>query len=123
MTRGVSASHSRRGFSEQVWRLVRQIPAGRVMTYGGVAALVPPPRGMDPVAYRRICARWVGYAMADAPDDVPWQRVVNARGGTSLREGFGPDLQRALLESEGIRLTPDGCVDLERYGWRPEGRS
>jgi alkylated DNA nucleotide flippase Atl1 len=89
------------------------------MTYGEIAARLPGPAGIDPIAYRRIRARWVGYAMADAPPDVPWQRVVNARGRVSLREGFGPDLQRSLLQSEGIRLTPGGAVDLARYRWTP----
>jgi methylated-DNA-protein-cysteine methyltransferase-like protein len=92
------------------------------MTYGTIAAQIPPPDGIDPLAYRRIRARWVGYAMASAPDDVPWQRVVNAKGGVSLKEGFGPDLQRSLLASEGIRLTPEGRVNLDHYGWSPRGR-
>lgn len=92
------------------------------MTYGAIAAHIPAPEGIDPLAYRRIRARWVGYAMADAPDDVPWQRVVNARGGVSLKEGFGPDLQRSLLAGEGIQLTAEGGVDLDRYQWTPAGR-
>lgn len=110
----------RPAFAEQVYAMVRRIPAGRVITYGGIAAHLPPPPGIDPIAYRRIRARWVGYAMADAPDDIPWQRVVNARGEISPRAGFGVAFQRARLVDEGIVFSPDGRLDLTAYGWSPD---
>jgi methylated-DNA-protein-cysteine methyltransferase-like protein len=89
------------------------------MTYGGIAELIPPPRGLAWESYARIRARWVGYAMAECPDDLPWHRVVNAQGRISRRPGFSPALQKALLRREGIRLDRNGRLDLARYEWRP----
>jgi methylated-DNA-protein-cysteine methyltransferase-like protein len=67
-------------------------------------------------------ARQVGYALHALPEgsDVPWQRVVNARGEISLR--FPPEfeaIQRTLLEQEGVAFNQLGRIDLQRFGWRP----
>lgn len=114
-----AATHVER-FDEQVYRLCRSIPRGRVCTYGGLAGAIPAPPDIDPLAYRNIRARWVGYALGRAPQDVPWHRVLNARGEISPRPGIGPGLQRRLLEAEGVRFAADGRIDLARYGWLPE---
>ena len=103
------------GYSYQrIYQIVRSIPKGRVATYGQVAQL----------AGLRGQARQVGYALhALAEDeDVPWQRVINARGEVSLR-GYNDNdrLQRMLLEEEGVRFDRRGRIDLERYRWRPRG--
>ncbi len=108
------------GFNLRVWEIVRQIPAGRVATYGQVAAQLPPPPGMDPQDYRAFGARWVGGAMASAPEGVPWQRVVNAQGKISLRPGPGAERQRQLLEEEGVVFDERERIDLERYAWVPK---
>jgi len=94
-----------------VHRIVRRIPRGRVMTYGQIAKLVA----------GRLSARAVGWAMSSCPDDVPWQRVVNARGACSTddRADLPPGLQRALLEREGIEFRGDGTLDLARYRHAP----
>lgn len=89
------------------------------MTYGQVAALISAPAGIDPLSYRRIRARWVGYALADCPDDVPWQRVVNQKGAASRRSSGGHHLQAALLEAEGTAMKGPDLVDLERAQWHP----
>ncbi len=94
-------------------RLVRLIPEGRVATYGQIAALAGHPRN----------ARQVGYVLARLEDgSVPWHRVVNVKGSISDR-GFDPiesvDRQRFLLQEEGIVFDRRGCIDLERFGWRP----
>lgn len=97
---------------ERIYRVVRRIPRGRVATYGQIAELA----GIGGHA------RQVGYAMHDLEDDsaVPWQRVVNARGECSPRaEPGGDDLQRYLLEREGIDFDDRGRLDLARYRWRP----
>jgi methylated-DNA-protein-cysteine methyltransferase-like protein len=97
---------------EAIYRVVQEIPTGRVMTYGQVAARA----GMVGAA------RQVGWALAalGSRDDVPWQRVINARGEISDRgEPEWADLQRGLLESEGVELDARGRVDLERFGWPP----
>lgn len=106
-------------FQRRLYDLVRAIPPGRVTTYGTLAAALAPPPEVDPLAYPRIAPRWVGYALARCPDDLPWHRVVNAQGKISDRPGPGPDLQRALLLAEGVRFDDQGRIDLDRYGWEP----
>jgi methylated-DNA-protein-cysteine methyltransferase-like protein len=94
----------------RIWGVVARIPRGRVATYGQVAALAGLGGG----------ARQVGYALAALPDDaeVPWQRVVNARGEVSARRDFdGAPRQRALLEREGVVFDAGGRIDLERFRW------
>jgi methylated-DNA-protein-cysteine methyltransferase-like protein len=96
----------------RIWRVVARIPRGRVTTYGQVAELAGLPRA----------ARQVGYAMHALPagSRVPWQRVVNAAGAVSPRAAPGAeDVQRLVLEREGVRFDTRGRIDLARYGWRP----
>jgi len=104
-------------FNQKVWALVRQIPPGKVCTYGQVAALVGPPAGMDPKSFLAFGARWVGGAMAACPEDVPWQRVINAQGKVSLRPGGGGSHQRDLLEAEGVIFDEHDRVDLKTFAW------
>jgi methylated-DNA-protein-cysteine methyltransferase-like protein len=110
-----------RHFCDQVYELVKAIPSGKVMTYGGIAALIPKPNGIDPLAYRRIRARWVGYALKSCPEDVPWWRVVNAKGQVSPRMGHGPHIQPLMLEEEGILVEANQIQDLKSVLWIPEG--
>lgn len=106
-------------YAAKVYELVRAIPAGRVMTYGQIASLIFPPGQMDVDQYRRLSPRWVGSAMANCPDDVPWQRVINSQGKVSARPGYGPLVQRSLLEQEGVPFDERERVDLNTYGWQP----
>lgn len=98
-------------FYDAAWALVAKVPAGRVVTYGQVATALGSPRG----------ARAVGYAMfylAEHPEgaQVPWQRVVNARGEISIGgASFRPGLQRRLLEKEGVTFDCDDRIDLKRF--------
>ena len=96
---------------DEFYAVARQIPAGRVTTYGAVAAEAGLPGR----------ARQVGYAMAALPDvhDVPWHRVINAKGEVSRRTGGSAfeQIQRNLLEAEGIAFDARGRVDLNRFGW------
>jgi methylated-DNA-protein-cysteine methyltransferase related protein len=103
-------------YQQQVWEIVRQVPAGKVTTYGQVARLIPAPEGMDPKAYSAFAPRWVGGAMAACPDDVPWQRVINSKGEISPRPGA--EKQRELLEEEGVLFDDRNRVDLKKYGWQ-----
>jgi methylated-DNA-protein-cysteine methyltransferase-like protein len=107
----------REEFNHKVWVLVRQIPLGKVSTYGKIAALLSPPPGMDAKAYLAFGARWVGGAMAACPQDVPWQRVINSQGKVSLRPGGGGGHQRELLEAEGVIFDDHDRVDLKIYAW------
>lgn len=96
----------------KILAVVRRIPEGRVATYGQVAAL----------AGYSGHARQVGYALHDLPEgsDVPWQRVINARGEVSPRAAPGREgYQRHLLEEEGVLFDTRGRVDLELFRWEP----
>ncbi|MGB7440754.1 MAG: MGMT family protein [Coleofasciculaceae cyanobacterium] len=101
---------------EDIYAIVRQIPPGKVATYGQVADLAK--------LYGK--ARLVGYALYRVDvhsSDIPWHRVINAKGEishSSLRYGTD-DLQRSLLEHEGINFSKEGKVNLSEYSWRPSG--
>jgi methylated-DNA-protein-cysteine methyltransferase-like protein len=114
-----STSDRRKTFDQDVFALIREIPAGRVMTYGSIARQMDPPAGMDPFAFQRIAPRWVGYALANCPADAPWHRVINYRGAISPRRGISPELQRHLLEAEGVEFNRNGKIDLAEYEWTP----
>ncbi len=92
------------GFGERVYDVVARVPAGSITTYGDVA---------EALGSRRV-ARHVGHALAALPEDrgdVPWHRVVNARGFLSPRsDGRLPGEQRARLEGEGVRVDDAGRV-------------
>lgn len=97
----------------KVYALVRACPRGRVTTYGWIATALELPRGG---------ARVVGWVLNETPSesDVPAQRVINSKGELSGSWAFGQKgRMRALLEGEGIQFTPEGRVDLKRYGWDP----
>ena len=108
-----------KSYNERVYEICRAIPEGRVMTYGRIAQLIPPPVGVDPGKYLKLSPRWVGSAMAACPDEVPWQRVINGQGKVSQRPGMGVLVQRKLLEQEGVVFDAKERVDLETYGWTP----
>jgi len=101
-------------FNQRVWALVRQVPRGKVATYGQIALMLSPPNGIPFESYKAFSPRWVGGAMANCPDDVPWQRVINSQGKISERPGA--EKQRMLLEGEGIVFVKDK-IDLKKYGW------
>lgn len=105
-------------FNRLVWEIARQIPAGKVASYGQIAALIPAPEGMDAQVYAAYRARWAGAAMKASPADVPWQRVLNAQGKISLpKDSPGYDRQRGLLEAEGIVFDARERIDLKKFGW------
>ncbi|MDD6155993.1 MAG: methylated-DNA--[protein]-cysteine S-methyltransferase [Lachnospiraceae bacterium] len=96
--------------SKRIYEAVKKIPRGRVATYGQVAAL----------AGDKKMARAVGNALHHNPDPehIPCYRVVNAKGELSGAFAFGgADEQARLLEADGIEVV-NGCVDLEKYGWK-----
>jgi len=106
---------NQRAYYAQVWDLVRQIPQGKVATYGQIAKMLPPPQGVEIEAYAAFGPRWVGGAMANCPDDVPWQRVINSKGEISQRPGA--QRQKELLLEEGVVFNEKGRIDLKEYGW------
>ena len=108
-------------FKNQVWEIVRQVPPGKVTTYGQIARMLPPPGDMPQRSYDAFGPRWVGGAMAACPEDVPWQRVINSKGEISQRPGAQE--QRRLLEEEGVEFNARGRVDLTRFGWKVQDSS
>ena len=99
-------------YREPVFDLVRQIPKGKVMTYGQIAAVLG----------EGYTARTIGYVMHASADGVPWQRVINSQGKCSTGRLTIPiNLQQELLESEGIEFKPSGKCDLNEYQWWPDG--
>lgn len=103
-------SEASQRFFDAVYELVREIPRGRVATYGQIGGLLERSGG----------ARTVGWAMRALPrgGNVPWQRVINSQGHISLT-GRSAALQKALLESEGVVFDETGRVDLRKFGWEP----
>lgn len=115
MSPGYTSPPERHKYEQQVWDIVRQIPPGKVTTYGRIAEMIDPPGGMNLKDYLAFGARWVGGAMAGCPADVPWQRVINAQGKISVRGGA--DEQRKRLEAEGVRFDERERVDLKIFLW------
>lgn len=96
---------------EQIYAIVKKIPKGRVATYGQIARLAGLGRQ----------ARQVGYALSALSDgqDVPWHRVINAKGGISQRSiPVYEQIQQELLEQEGIEFGTDARVSLPRFQWK-----
>lgn len=97
-------------FKDRVIKIVKQIPYGKVSTYGTIATLAGLPRG----------ARLVGGILHANSEklSLPWQRIINRHGFISTKCLEHPkQLQKVLLEQEGIEVTPDFMVDLKKYGW------
>jgi methylated-DNA-protein-cysteine methyltransferase-like protein len=97
---------------DPVYRLVKQIPRGRVLSYGALARALRLPGG----------ARTAGRAMAATPSGkgIPWHRVVGERGKILIREPYA-SLQKKLLESEGVKIV-ESRVDLKTHLWTPPGK-
>lgn len=103
-------------FRERVYRLVKMVPKGKVVTYGQIALLLGIPRA----------ARAVGWVMALTPEHlkVPCQRVIYRHGGLAKSYGYGGLRQhRKDLEADGVRVRKDYTVDLSEYQWWPEGKT
>ena len=96
-------------FAERIYDYVAEIPEGRVMTYGQLAALAGSPRA----------ARQVGGVAHFGPENLPWHRVVNKQG--RLAAGFhgGRPAQAQLLSAEGFEIVDDHIVDINDLIWWP----
>ena len=100
-------------FFERVYAVARQIPYGRITSYGAIAKVLGTARS----------ARMVGWAMnaSHNREDVPAHRVVNRKGLLTGKHHFdGTNLMQQLLESEGIKVVDNQIVDFEKYFWEPE---
>lgn len=92
---------------QKIYGTIARIPYGKVATYGQIAGMV-----------ENCTARMVGYALAATPDEIeiPWHRVINSQGKISLTKY--EDLQKKLIESEGIIFDKSGKVNLGKYRWQ-----
>lgn len=97
-------------FASRVHSLVAQIPEGRVMTYGQLAALCG----------NAAAARVVGGIAHFGNPDLPWQRVVNKKGGLASGYPGGRSAHKKHLEAEGIKVSDDYFVDVEKLRWSPD---
>ena len=98
-------------FFQKVYDVARQIPYGKVTSYGAIAEFLA----------SRGSARMVGWAMNNCPDDVPAHRVVNRMGVLTGKHHFdGTNLMQQLLESEGIVVEDNQVVNLGKHFWKPE---
>jgi methylated-DNA-protein-cysteine methyltransferase-like protein len=101
---------------DTIYAIIKKIPRGKVATYGQIALLAGMGRG----------ARQVGHVLRSTPDNVkiPWHRVVNAQGRISVRimdwRSGSDDLQKIMLEAEGVEFDDTGKMDLKRYRWMPK---
>jgi len=96
-------------FTRDVARAIKSIPEGRVATYGQVARIAGNPRASRLVV-------WTLRALSEK-HDLPWHRVINSQGRISLR-GDGYQLQKKMLESEGVRFDDQDRVDMSLYQWK-----
>ncbi|CAG7653902.1 MGMT family protein [Paenibacillus allorhizosphaerae] len=99
-------------YTQRVVEWIKSIPEGYVMTYGQIAALAGSPRGARQVV--RIL-----HSLSRA-HRLPWHRVVNARGEIALKDGESRMKQMHFLQSEGVEVSEDGRIDLERYRFIPD---
>ncbi|KQC06343.1 MAG: methyltransferase [Candidatus Cloacimonas sp. SDB] len=96
---------------QKIYQIVKNIPCGKVATYGQIADLAGFPGQ----------ARLVGYALNSLPEelDIPWHRVINSQGKISFAGGSGwYEYQMSLLETEGIEFSPSGKIDLKQFQWQ-----
>jgi methylated-DNA-protein-cysteine methyltransferase-like protein len=100
-----------KSYRERVYELVREIPYGRVMTYGQIAEILG----------ENYTPRTVGFVMHAAEKDVPWQRVINSQGACSTGQVILPvNLQQQMLADEGVKFNDKGRCDLKIYRWQPD---
>lgn len=100
-----------KSFYERVVKFIKSIPRGKVATYGQVADYAGNPRAAREVAY-------ILHSSSDK-EGLPWQRVINSKGKISMKPGHGYEMQKKMLEDEGIVFGEDDRVDFERFLWQP----
>lgn len=98
--------------SNKIKKLIKQIPRGRVATYGQIAFLAGFPGSTRQVV-------WILHSCSKK-DNLPWHRVINRKGKISLKPNAGFEKQKKLLEQEGIVFNDQNQIDLDRFLWEPE---
>jgi methylated-DNA-protein-cysteine methyltransferase related protein len=98
-------------FTARAITIIRSIPRGKVATYGQVAGVAG-----SPLAARQVVR--VLHTLSRA-ESLPWHRVISSTGAIALPRGAGFEVQKGLLESEGVRVSAEGKIDLKKYLWVP----
>lgn len=98
-------------FTQRVVTILQSIPQGRVMTYGQIAGLAG-----NPQAARQVVR--ILHALSEK-ENLPWHRVINAKGQIGFHDRDAIQTQKRLLENEGVRIEPEGQIDLSLYQWHP----
>lgn len=101
----------RKSFYQRIIDIIKRIPEGKVATYGQIAQYAGNPRAARQVAY-------ILHSSSEK-ENLPWHRVINSKGGISLKHRRGYELQKQLLKKEGVVFDEDGCIDLKRFQWVP----
>lgn len=96
--------------SKRIVQIIKSVPKGKVLSYGGVAALAGSPRGARQVS-------WLLKSQSDK-ENLPWWRIINSKGRISIKDPVGYDLQKSYLEDEGVEIDSTGQIDLKLYLWR-----
>lgn len=97
-------------FSERVKDIIKNIPVGKVVTYGQIATYAGNPRASRQVA-------WILHS-SSKKDNLPWHRVINSKGHISLPHNGGYEMQKALLEEEGIVFSKNDKINFKKYLWQ-----
>lgn len=98
-------------FSRKVKAIIKKIPRGKVATYGQIAACAGNPRAARLVV-------WI-LNSSSQKDRLPWHRVVNGKRQISLKPGHGYEIQKVLLQKEGVKFDKNDAIDFDRYLWSP----
>jgi methylated-DNA-protein-cysteine methyltransferase-like protein len=101
-------------FSQKVKSIIKKIPRGKVATYGQIAMQAGNPR-----ASRQVV--WI-LNSSSQKDKLPWHRVVNGKGQISLKRNYGYEIQKGLLQKEGVKFDKNDTINFERYLWYPCSR-
>jgi len=98
-------------FYQRVIDIIKNIPEGKIATYGQIATYAGNPRA----------ARQVSFILhsSSEKENLPWHRVINSKGSISLKPGHGYELQKQMLKKEGITFKENDCIDLKRFLWIP----
>lgn len=96
--------------SKRIVQKIKSVPKGKVLTYGGVAALAGSPRGARQVS-------WLLKSQTDK-ENLPWWRIINSKGRISIKDPVGYSLQKKYLEDEGVKFDSTDHIDLNIYLWR-----
>ena len=96
-------------FTQDVIKIIKNIPVGKVLTYGKIAKLAGNPNGARQVS-------WLLHS-SSKKYNLPWYRVINSQGKIALKSEDGQDYQKVLLEKEGVEIGPTNKIDLKKYLW------